>query len=61
MTKKKVVSKEKNCNSTGNYHKSFNEKNCPKKKKINWPDSEQPKKLGLLGQVLKFLFPSRYR
>ena len=66
MTKKKVVSKEKNCNPTGNYHKSFNEKhcgekNCPKKKKIDWPVSEQPKRLGLLGRVLRFLFPSRYQ
>ena len=37
------------------------EKNCPKRKKIDWPVSEQPKRLGLLGRVLKFLFPSRYQ
>ena len=46
MTKKKV---------------DCSEKNCPKKKKIDWPVSEQPKRLGLLGRVLKFLFPSRYQ
>ena len=37
------------------------EKNCPKRKKIDWPVSEQPKRLGLLGRLLKFLFPSRYQ
>ena len=37
------------------------EKNCPKRKKIDWPVSEQPKRLGLLGRVLRFLFPSRYQ
>lgn len=50
MTKKKV-DVEVDCS----------EKNCPKKKKIDWPVSEQPKRLGLLGRVLKYLFPSRYR
>ena len=56
MTKKKAVSKVQNCNA-----KNCGEKNCPKRKKIDWPVSEQPKRLGLLGRVLKFLFPSRYR
>jgi len=51
MTKKKKVDVEIDCS----------EKNCPKKKKIDWPVSEQPKRLGLLGRVLKYLFPSRYR
>ncbi len=47
MTKKKV---------------DCSEKNCPKRKKIDWPVSDQePKRLGLLGRVLRFLFPSRYR
>ena len=37
------------------------EKNCPKRKNTKSVCSQEPKRLGLLGRVLKYLFPSRYQ